>query len=433
MKLAYFSPLNPQRSGISDYSEELLPHLSDGCEIDLFVDGFDPSNRELLKKFRLCDYRQEPHALKRLEDYDAVIYHMGNDHRYHAGIYHAARQYPGIMVLHDFALQAFFLELAHERGDTRVYLEEVEACYGAHRRRMVERESSGGEPPIVTDPTAFPLNERLARTSEAIIVHSEWSRTRLKQIAPGVPIKHINHHVIARDDGGRPSGENNRSPLVRLASFGYITGEKGIERTLRVLGRLRTTHDFHYTLVGETSHFEIDELIRSYGLTDRVTVTGYVTLGEFERHIAETDIAINLRDHTVGETSGSACRIMAAGVPLIVSNIGWFAELPDDAAVKIDLDDKRDAHLSASLKRLLEDVALRAQIGINARRYVLAEHAIERSARAYLALIGDVVAQRTRRRFIRGISAEMSRLGIAETNGKFLRRVATEVAKLAPR
>ena len=30
MRLAYFSPLNPQPSGISDYSEELLPYLRGG-------------------------------------------------------------------------------------------------------------------------------------------------------------------------------------------------------------------------------------------------------------------------------------------------------------------------------------------------------------------------------------------------------------------
>ena len=29
MHLAYFSPLGPQRSGIADYSEELLPHLAE--------------------------------------------------------------------------------------------------------------------------------------------------------------------------------------------------------------------------------------------------------------------------------------------------------------------------------------------------------------------------------------------------------------------
>jgi glycosyltransferase involved in cell wall biosynthesis len=433
MKLAYFSPFNPQRSGISDYSEELLPHLAKHADIDLFVDGFSPTNRALLKSFRIFDYRRDAHALKRLGTYDAVIYHMGNDHRYHAGIYRAALGFPGIVVLHDFALQPFFLELARERGDMRVYLDEVEACYGSRRRAAVEREALTGEPPMDANPTDFPLNERLARQAEAIIVHSEWSRTRLQKIAPGVPINHINHHVIPRDDSGRPRAlHNERSTVVRLASFGHITSEKGIERTLRVLASLREEYDFHYTLVGEQVHYDVDELVRFYNLTDRVTVTGYVTLEEFERRIAETDIAINLRDRTVGETSGSACRIMAAGVPVIVTNIGWFSELPDDAAVKIDPDDDTDARLRASLKMLLEDAALRAQTGAHARRYVLAHHAIEKSAGEYLKFISDVIAQRARRRFIRNISAEMARLGIAETDETFLRRVATEVARLAP-
>jgi hypothetical protein len=39
MRLAYFSPINPVQSGISDYSEELLPYLADaGADLDLFID-----------------------------------------------------------------------------------------------------------------------------------------------------------------------------------------------------------------------------------------------------------------------------------------------------------------------------------------------------------------------------------------------------------
>ena len=50
MKLAYFSPLNPQPSGISDYSEELLPYLANTESISLLwrpspaPRGFRPSN-----------------------------------------------------------------------------------------------------------------------------------------------------------------------------------------------------------------------------------------------------------------------------------------------------------------------------------------------------------------------------------------------------
>ena len=85
MRIAYFSPLNPQPSGISDYSEELLPYLAAEAEITLFVDGFAPANAEIRAQFSYHDYRHDPAALKTLSDYDAIVYHMGNDHRYHAG------------------------------------------------------------------------------------------------------------------------------------------------------------------------------------------------------------------------------------------------------------------------------------------------------------------------------------------------------------
>jgi glycosyltransferase involved in cell wall biosynthesis len=99
---------------------------------------------------------------------------------------------------------------------------------------------------------------------------------------------------------------------------------------------LKDEFDFHYTIVGtENPYWDVREIIIRHGLGERVTITGHVSLEEFERHIASTDIAINLRSHTVGETSASLCRIMGIGVPAIVSDIGWFSELPDDAVIKV--------------------------------------------------------------------------------------------------
>src|SRR6185436_3578411 len=130
MRLAYFSPLNPQPSGISDYSEELLPHLAAQAEVTLFVDGFEPANDDLRTDFQYADYKRQPGVLQTLADYDAVVYHLGNDHRYHAGILEVARRHPGIVVFHDFALQDFFLGLAQARSQPEIYLEEVAACHG---------------------------------------------------------------------------------------------------------------------------------------------------------------------------------------------------------------------------------------------------------------------------------------------------------------
>src|SRR6185503_13290805 len=173
MKLAYFSPLTPQPSGISDYSEELLPQLANGADITLFVDGFRPANEALLAQFEYVNYYESQSIVKQLDDFDAIVYHVGNDHRYHTRIVETMRAVPGIAVFHDFALQDFFLGLARERKDLRVYLDEMLACHGEkERRRAEEHLRRGSVPPHVAAPLTFPLNCRLAREAEGIITHS---------------------------------------------------------------------------------------------------------------------------------------------------------------------------------------------------------------------------------------------------------------------
>lgn len=436
MRLAYFSPLGPQPSGIADYSEELVPHLAaSGARVTLFVDGFRPSNETLAAGFPVRDYRRDPSALDTLDEFDAVLYHLGNDHRYHAGIFDAMRARPGVTVFHDFALQDFFLGLARERKDLRIYLDELEACHGERAAREAsEALARGAAPAALARPLDFPLNCRLARASEGIIVHSEWSRARFERIAPGVPLRRVSHHITREAATGVDRAPREEGGPVRIASFGLITPDKGIERALRVLSRLRGTHDFLYTLVGAPNDFfDVRALVRECGLEGRVEITGHVSLEEFERRISETDIALNLRERTAGETSGSLCRIMAAGVAAVVSDVGWFGELPADSVVKIDPGPHADELLLAYLERLIEDAPLRSALGANARRHALAEHDIRRSAEGYLALVEEVLAARPRRRFVNVVSEELSALGVApERDAEFMHAVATEVSALAP-
>src|SRR6266508_2004578 len=376
MKLAYFSPLRPLRSGISDYSEELLPHLAAGNEITLFVDGFQPAELGLTSRFEIVDYKSRARALNELERFDAVVYHMGNDHRYHAGILEAMKTHPGIVVFHDFALQDFFLGLAREKHDLKYYLDEVHACHGKKARDEAgEALSRGADPAILAQPVEFPLNCRIANLAEGIIVHSAWSRARFSRIAPGVPVTHIAMPIKFSDAPRVLSRTNNE---VKIASFGLITPGKGIELALRALSALKSKYRFRYSLVGEfNSFYDVRELIRRYGMEDRVEITGHVTLEEFNQRIDETDIALNLRERTVGETSASLCRIMAGGVCSIVADVGWFAELPNDCVVKVPLDTYSDRLLLAYLERLIEDESLRSRIAENARHYARTEHAIE--------------------------------------------------------
>ncbi|MDT5269444.1 MAG: hypothetical protein QOH49_1630 [Acidobacteriota bacterium] len=436
MRLAYFSPLGPQRSGIADYSEELLPHLAAaGAELTLFVEGFRPSDEGLAARFAVRDYRRDPKALASLSEFDAAVYHMGNDHRYHACVFDAMRAHSGVVVFHDFALQDFFLGLARQRGDMRLYLDEVVACHGEEARREAEEAlARGATPAAFARPLDFPLNCRLARDAEGILVHSDWSRARFERIAPGVPVRRVNHHITPSAAEVLPRGTREAREPIRIASFGLITPDKGVERALRALASLRDRYDFRYTLVGDpNSYFDVRALVRECGLEDRVEITGHVKLEEFERRIAETDVALNLRERTVGETSGSLCRIMAGGVCAVVSAVGWFGELPDDCVVKVEPGEHADELLRAYLARLIEDEQLRARLGANARRYVVAEHDIRRSAEGYLEFIREVVVARPRRRLLAGLSTELSALGVEpDLDDALVRGVAAEFAALAP-
>jgi 2-polyprenyl-3-methyl-5-hydroxy-6-metoxy-1,4-benzoquinol methylase/glycosyltransferase involved in cell wall biosynthesis len=430
MKLAYFSPLNPQPSGISDYSEELLPFLSTGADITLFVDGFNPDERQALAKFPIMDYRRDAGVLGSLATFDAVIYHMGNDHRYHAGMLDVMRQNPGVVVFHDFALQDFFYGLALERDDLDLYLNEVAACHGERARSEAARAmATGATPSQLSRPTEFPLNCRLARAAEGIIVHSRWSESRFRELAPATPVWHVAMPVRNPLIQHEPVGNGE----IRIANFGLITPGKGIEHGLRVLAQLKETHRFRYTLVGDPNpFFDVRELIRQYRMEDRVAITGHLPMAEFEEFIGRTDIALNIRERTVGETSASLCRLLGAGVCSIVSNVGWYAELPANCVVKVPLESHIDALLSAYLRRLIEDTKLRERIGENAQRYALAEHNLERGAAAYLNVIETVVARRTRRKLLASVTTELMSLAIKDTDRNVLRGLAEEVALIAP-
>ena len=197
---------------------------------------------------------------------------------------------------------------------------------------------------------------------------------------------------------------------------------------------LKDDHDFHYKLVGPAGNFPgLNELVRSYGLDERVSISGFVSLEEFEKFIAETDIAINLRERPVGATSGSLCRIMAAGVAAIVSNVGAFSELPDDAVVKVDHGEHAEPLLEAYLRRLIEDKTLRERIGKNARDHVLGHHRIESSAARYANFLRRIIARRPRKHFIQAVAGELSALSVGSANSdELFRSVAAEIALIIP-
>jgi glycosyltransferase involved in cell wall biosynthesis len=106
--------------------------------------------------------------------------------------------------------------------------------------------------------------------------------------------------------------------------------------------------------------------------------------------LADSDITVNLRWPTMGETSGMAIRALSLGKPLVVSDAAWFSELPDSVAAKVPVDDYEIETLAAVLELLAEDDELRQGLSNAASEYVHREHDLDRVADLYVAALEEV-------------------------------------------
>jgi hypothetical protein len=76
---------------------------------------------------------------------------------------------------------------------------------------------------------------------------------------------------------------------------------------------------------------------------------------------------------------------------LIVSDVGWFAELPDDVALKVPVDDLEVATLVAALELLGSRPDVRLAMGEAARELARREHDVDLTAERYVAAFEQAV------------------------------------------
>ena len=88
-------------------------------------------------------------------------------------------------------------------------------------------------------------------------------------------------------------------------------------------------------------------------------------------------------------TGRRVIRALSLGRPLVVSDLGWFAELPDEVAFKVPVDEDEVPALAASLELLAASEATQLAMSDAARAYVAREHDLERTAELYAAALEE--------------------------------------------
>lgn len=414
VRIAWFSPLPPERSGIAAYTAELIPLLTPHLGA---IDLYHSARHDFV-----WHHRRQP--------YDLIVYQLGNSAA-HDFIWAYLFRYPGLLVLHDAqvhqARALYLLNRLEPRLDD--YFAELKANHPDAPPQLGQLFAAGLGGDLYHQ---WPLVALAIRASRLTVVHNAHLARRLSREHPGATIRHVDMGVgdplgtvpcDAATPGTVPCCESTQGtvPSVRkrngipedavvVGAFGGITPEKRIPQLLDAMTAPSAQH-VHLLLVGQrAAHYDVDAAIARLGLEARVHIAGYVTDADLPAHLAACDVCWCLRWPSNGETSASWLRGMAAGRPTLITALAQLEDVPsltvsergvsdlatNDHAVSIAIDpvdEPRD--IAFALAACANDTRLRQALGANARARWARLHTLPHMAASYLDLIAEAAARRS--------------------------------------
>lgn len=342
MKLAYFSPLNPSRSGISDFSEELLVFLKKHFEVGVFTSEAKIENKYIAQNFKIHgiqDYDEDEIR----NDYDLAVFHMGNNYELHREIAAMYMKYGGILELHDIALHHYLAEETIVKGNGDKYIEILEYCHGKHGRQAAENYLAGKTPaPWEEQSMRFTVNKHYIEKAQAIIVHSDFAKQMIKGMDYRAKVISIPLHAgkIYSDYAQQKAGSRDKLHIkpdeLIFGIFGNITRNKRVGQIFEALHTYKSKNDkFRLFIVGKVHDIDIFQMAKKMDLQQNIFETGYVGLETFDDYMKACDIVFNLRYPIQGESSAVLHRLLGMGKAVMVTDFGPFQEYPDGIVYKV--------------------------------------------------------------------------------------------------
>jgi glycosyltransferase involved in cell wall biosynthesis len=411
-RIAFFSPLPPRKSGVSDYSALLLQELKRTYAIDLYHgSGYIPEPALVEGGFDCCDARLFPRRAA-VRDYHGVVYQMGNS-RYHRFLYETMLRHPGVVTLHDFCLAGFHLDHFYRQGRLREsFRDELLRWYPDQAdeiaRVLAPSDWNFEALALGCAERGWYLNRKVLACAERLVVHSPWCLERLRATAPeeagrAVVIPHgIWTRTITSEERAAIRGRFGipRDALM-IASFGFIHPDKMSPEALDAFRAVaRSDPSALFIFAGEEADGgAVRRHAAALGLTERVRFLGRQAMPDFTDLIAVSDLGVNLRrPPTNGETSGALLYLLASGVATIVTDVATFSDYPDHAVRKVRWESEGPDGLGHALRTLAADPAAREALGRAAQDHTRAHHEWPRVAQLYVDVIERCHAERNARR-----------------------------------
>ena len=398
MKLAYFSPMPPAKTGIATYSRHLVAALRQRCEVTVFTSTHGAA---ALENVPIVNFASDPHALKRLAEYDRVVYHVGNNPGYHLEIWRALTLFPGAVCLHDVVIYYLVTGLGKGALLKELLLEDPATAFGDLAR--IEQEAIGGELLRFQTPSRHPCVLGLLESTDHVIVHNRTSAQALSELGYSgrVDVIPLLHYSSEAAPAARATSERLRTELgyseaeLVLGAFGFIGPTKRLDSVLQALAELYRRDPgtrARLLIVGEGDPLE--DRIRELGIEKLVKTLGFVPEERFTDYIALADAVINLRYPSHGESSATLIQAMSLGKACVVTDHAAFSELPDETVIKVSYGPGEVKEIHGCMESLLSDASLAPRIGNAARAHISKYHAAESVAARFIDALRSPASKR---------------------------------------
>lgn len=428
--LGFVSPLPPVRSGIADYAADLLRALRGEVDLSTYSPGEAPQAFAAGHRVVLLQVGNDPLHLPSVEALRAN-----------------ARRVPTVLVLHDFSIHHLFAAGYLDTGRVEEYARELERAHGPRGKRLGARALAGERVPVWDlAPWEWPMSLGVVGDASAVIVHSRLVRGALLRERPEVPAFEIPHLVAPapeHDRGEARAALGLPADRVVAATLGIVTPAKRVGKLVEGLALLPPEKRPLLVVGGAVGVDDpILKSVRELGLEDDVRATGYLSDEDFWRLARAADVCVNLRFPTVGETSGAVCRLAGSGLPVVVSDVGWFRELPGSFATKVPIGEGEVEAIAEALSALVTDAELRRSRAEAARAWGRARSP-ERVAAAYARVVRAVAEGRAPTLALSGkVAREAAGLGVGRPgmhrsgergpDGLLLERLGARLAGILP-
>jgi glycosyltransferase involved in cell wall biosynthesis len=375
-RLAFLSPLPNDRSGIADYSAELLRELGRFYDVECIIYKSNVSDPWIDANFIIRDVE---FFKRHVSSYDRIVYSIGNS-EFHVHMFDLVEEFPGIVILHDFFLSGVFDWMGNVRDrPPEDFLRQLYLTHGLPALEYVAREGRDAAA------KRYAANHVVFANALGVIVHSQEAMSRAKDIyGPAIAEKMLCVPML-RAALPHPDREAARRQLGILpdafvvCSFGFVAETKLSDRLFEVwaaseAGRAAGSY---LVYVGDNIGGEWGKVLaramQARAGKVNAEITGYVDGKTYDDYLAAADVAVQLRTGSRGETSRAILDCMAAGLPVIVNAHGTSAELAENAVMMLP-DEFSKQQLAAALDELFHDAPARAALGARGKQEISRRH-----------------------------------------------------------